>query len=56
MADEIVYTLEEVAKILRISESTVKRLIEDGELRARKVGRQWRIRKIDLDEYLAASQ
>jgi len=47
MAEEIkanmVYTTEEARTLLRVSESTIKRLLKKGILRANKVGRQYRI-------------
>ena len=52
----MVYTLEEVAKMLRVSIPTVRRLIEDGELKAFKVRGQWRIRREDYEEYVQQSQ
>lgn len=51
MADEVL-TVEEVAERLRVSAQTVRKLIEDGELRAFRVKNQWRIRKEDLDRYI----
>jgi excisionase family DNA binding protein len=45
-------TVKEVAEILRVSQPTILRLIEDGELRAIRVRNQWRIRRSDLDAYL----
>jgi len=38
-----VYTTNETKDILRISESTIKRLLKKGLLRANKVGGQYRI-------------
>ncbi|MSU55035.1 MAG: DNA-binding protein [Candidatus Taylorbacteria bacterium] len=38
-----VYTTAETQKILRISESTVKRLLKRGLIRANKIGGQYRI-------------
>ncbi len=38
-----IYTTEETQKFLRISESTVKRLLKKGLIRANKVGGQYRI-------------
>ena len=35
--------LSEVAEILRVSRATVLRLIKTGQLRAIKVGKQWRV-------------
>ena len=47
MSDEIkssaVYTTQEVETLLKISKSTVKRLLKKGLLRANKVGKQYRI-------------
>ena len=45
-------TVKEVAEILRVSQPTVLRMIDDGELRAIRVRTQWRIRRSDLDDYL----
>ena len=45
-------TVKEVAEILRVSQPTVLRMIDDGELRAIRVRNQWRIRRTDLDDYL----
>lgn len=47
MVEEIkplgVYTTKETREILRISESTVKRLLKKGLIKANKVGGQYRI-------------
>jgi len=47
MSEEIkpnnVYTTVETRKILKISDSTIKRLLKKGLLRANKVGGQYRI-------------
>lgn len=47
MAEEIkphaVYTTEETRQVLRISESTIKRMLKRGLIRANKVGGQYRI-------------
>lgn len=51
MASDVL-TVEEVAKELRVSPQTVRKLIDDGELKAFKVGFQWRIRRRDLEEYI----
>jgi len=51
MSDDVSYTAEEVAKILRISRFTVYELIKRGELIAYKVGRKMRIDGADLANY-----
>jgi excisionase family DNA binding protein len=44
-------TIEEVAKILRVSTRSVNRYIVSGKLKASKIG-WWRIKQSDLDEFL----
>ncbi|MBI2476232.1 MAG: helix-turn-helix domain-containing protein [Candidatus Taylorbacteria bacterium] len=41
--EQAVYTTAETQKILKISESTIKRLLKRGLIRANKVGGQYRI-------------
>ncbi|MBI4475968.1 MAG: helix-turn-helix domain-containing protein [Acidobacteria bacterium] len=45
-------TLGEVLRYLRVNARTVYRLIRSGELPATRVGRQWRIRESDLEQWL----
>jgi len=45
-------TVSEVAKILNLHEITIRRHIKQGRLRAVKVGRQVRIRREDLEEFM----
>ena len=53
MLPDEVLTSKEAARILRLNLETVRRLLREGLLPGRKVGlRQWRIRRVDLDEYL----
>ncbi len=51
---EKIYTTQEVADQLKIKKSTVYELIKRGELKAAKVGKQIRISKEQLEEYLKA--
>jgi excisionase family DNA binding protein len=51
--DEVL-TAEEVAAYLRIHLITVRRWCRQGELPAAKVGRSYRIRRMDLDRWWAA--
>lgn len=51
MPDNISYTPDEVAKILKISRFTVYELIKRGELTAYRIGRKMRIEASDLDLY-----
>ena len=41
--ENVVYTTKETQDLLKISESTIKRLLKRGILRANKVGGQYRI-------------
>lgn len=52
MTDEQYYTIEEVAKMLKVVYLTVYRWIHDGKLSALKAGKQYRIKKEDLDTFL----
>ena len=47
-------TVAEVAGQLRVSNMTVYRLVQGGQLPAVRVGRSYRIRADDVDRYLAA--
>ncbi|HVB06023.1 MAG TPA: helix-turn-helix domain-containing protein [Acidimicrobiales bacterium] len=46
-------TVAEVARVLRISNMTVYRLISSGQLQAVRVGKSYRLREEDVDRYLA---
>lgn len=45
-------TTDDVLGYLRVNARTVYRLIKDGSLPAVRIGRQWRIRRSDLDAWL----
>lgn len=45
-------TRAEVQEVLRVSRATVERMFKSGRLPASKVGRQWRIRRSDVDAFL----
>ena len=44
----ILFTVEEAAQILKVSEDTVRRWLRDGTLRGRKLGRVWRISEEEI--------
>jgi excisionase family DNA binding protein len=46
------YSIGEVALKMNVAYHTVRRLILDRQIRATKVGKQWRIKKDDLDAYI----
>jgi len=45
-------TTEEVLGYLKVTPRTIYRLIQAGHLPAVRIGRQWRFRRSDLDEWL----
>lgn len=45
-------TVNEVAKILRVSNMTVYRLVKKKEIPAIRVGKNYRIKESDVDAYL----
>lgn len=49
-------TLEQVAQYLSISSRTVRRLIDDKELRCVQIGRQKRIDPKDLEAFVKANK
>jgi excisionase family DNA binding protein len=49
-------TVEEIAEYLRVSRSTVYRLLRDGEIPASKVGGYWRFRRHVIDMWLSRNE
>ncbi|MCB6541354.1 hypothetical protein SDC9_84732 [bioreactor metagenome] len=45
-------TLEEAQEYLRVGRNVMLRLFQNGEVQARKVGREWRTTKAALDDYM----
>jgi len=45
-------TVNEVAKILRVSNMTVYRLVKGKQIPAIRVGKNYRIKEVDVDRYL----
>lgn len=52
MVEHYLLTPSEAAEFLRVSESTVYRLLTKGVLPGVKVGRSWRLNRKDLEFYL----
>ena len=46
------YTVAEVAQLLKVSRGTVLMAIRTGRLKARKVGRLWRVLEDDINQFL----
>lgn len=47
-------TIEMVAQKFNVSTRTVARMVEKGQLRALRVGRQWRFEQAWIDQWIAA--
>lgn len=47
-----IMTIEQTAEYLQLGIKTIRRMIEDGDIKASKIRNTWRIRKSDIDEYL----
>ena len=45
-------TVEEISKILRVSETTVRTWIREKKLRGAKFGRDYRVLKTDFDKFV----
>jgi excisionase family DNA binding protein len=48
-------TLDEAAIYLRVHRRTMGRLLREGRVPGTKIGRQWRIRRTDLDALMATT-
>jgi excisionase family DNA binding protein len=53
LLQEQVFSVSQLAKRLDVCERTARRIIETGELKAHRIGRQWRVFALDLQDYLA---
>lgn len=47
-----VYTLEEVRDILKLTQRTLYNYIKNGDLKATKIGKYWRVQHTDLEEFI----
>lgn len=52
MTQDEYYSIEEVSKLLKVAYLTVYRWVQDKKLIALKAGKQYRIKKEDLDIFL----
>ena len=54
--NDLYYSIEEIAKTLKVAYLTVYRWVRAKKLPAYKVGKQYRIDKIDLDNFLQSNR
>lgn len=55
MADEVL-TVPELAKLLKISEKTAYKMVQEGDIPAFKARGQWRVQRRDLDTWMNAQK
>ena len=51
-----VFTLDDLAAYLKLSKSTLYKLLKDKKIPGQKVGRHWRFRKETIDNWLDSKQ
>ena len=52
--DREILTVEELHGYLKIPKATLYALAQNGRIPAAKIGKHWRFRRIDIDEWLKA--
>ncbi len=52
VADKIILTLAEASALTNLSRGTLRQAIEEKKLKARIIGRGWRVKRVDLDSYV----
>ena len=55
-SDTEILTVEELHSYLKIPKPTLYALAQNGRIPAAKVGKHWRFRRIDIDEWLTTQQ
>ncbi len=52
---DVVFTISELAAYLKVSKSTLYKIVREGKVPCQKVGRHWRFRKEAIDRWLEKS-
>ncbi len=52
MAEFKLYTTDEIADILKVTQRTIYNYIKSGTLKGIKIGKYWRVRHTDLEMFL----
>ena len=47
------FTLKETMEYLKLSRSTLYKLMEKGEIKGVKIGKVWRFKKTDIDAFIS---
>jgi excisionase family DNA binding protein len=53
-AGDDVLTIDELAEYLKVSKSTLYKLVQAGKVPGQKVGKHWRFRRATIDKWLDA--
>jgi len=53
---EVVYTVEEVAGLLKVAPQTVRRYLVAGKMKGFKIGKDWRITESDLQTFVEGAR
>ncbi len=56
MNQEEFYTIKEVSELFKVAYLTVYRWIKDGKLESYKLGKQYKIKKADIDKFIQESK
>lgn len=56
MNEKMFYSIQSACEALELSDNTVKGLIYDKKLKAYKIGRQWRITREDLINFVLSQE
>ena len=56
MKDKPFYKAEDLAKLLEVNIMTIYRYIKAGRLRAYKIGREFRIEKVEFNKFLKSTR
>jgi excisionase family DNA binding protein len=51
-AVEKYYSTEDIAEILGLKEKTVREWLRTGKLKGKKIGRLWRVKESELEEFI----
>ncbi|MBW4677788.1 MAG: helix-turn-helix domain-containing protein [Desmonostoc geniculatum HA4340-LM1] len=54
IADKLLLTLPEAQALTGLSREFLRDAINEGKLKAKMIGRSWRVKRTDLDEYVAS--
>ncbi len=52
MEEMKLYTLKEVEKILKVTQRTLYTYIQNGQLKATKIGKYWRVKYADMEQLI----